>query len=274
MEPQDTADSWAASMTEDPFCAREGVKVLQSTGHTAHLWRIIFDLQMHIVVLDLPYTVVHDLLIKNIPLKAGVAPDILFLPGRLDLETVEIPYWDLAVDSAPDLILEIVGKKTYEADAIIKYDIYRLAGVGEYWLYNPNGYGGGPPLQGWRRKDAEYLPIPGRTDEVAGKEATLYPSAVLKTDWGLAADTVLRLRDPERNDWYDTTPKAMIKAQNRLAEAKARTAKARSRLAEAKTRTAQARSRLAEAKARTARAKARANEAERTLKMLRDSMSV
>ena len=126
---------------------------------------------------------VSDLLIRNIPRKERMAPEVLLLSGRLDLVADNIRYLDLSVDS--DLILEMVSETTYEADAVIKYDIYRLAGIGEYWLYNPNGVAKEPSLQGWQLKDPEYKPVQGRTGTMAGKKTTVYPSAVLETDWRL-----------------------------------------------------------------------------------------
>ncbi len=41
-------DSLASLMTEDPFCAQEGVKTLQSAEHFHHLSRVVNDLCLHL----------------------------------------------------------------------------------------------------------------------------------------------------------------------------------------------------------------------------------
>ena len=249
MESLAPVDTLASLMTWDPFCAQEGVQSLQSAEHFHHLSRIVHDLRLHLEELDLPYTLTSDLLIRNIPLKPGVAPDVALWPGHLDLVGARCGSLELSAELCPALILEVVSAHTADADADTKHEIYRLAGVAEYWLYDPDAYAGGEPLCGWQLTDMRYMPIRGRTRAVSGMEAMLYASAVLQTDWGLTADAELRLRDPQREDWYRMTPAA-------LRQLRAQVEQERTRAAQAETRAEQAETRAAQAEAENARLRA------------------
>ncbi len=257
------ADSLTSLMTVDPFCAQEGIQTLQSTGHYCRLFGLLSDLSLHVDTCHLPYTVVSDLLLRNIPLREGVSPDIALLPGQLDLVAEDFGSLDLSVDLCPALILEVVSENTHEADSDIKHEIYRLAGIEEYWLYDPRGFAGGPPLRGWQLQDTEYMPIWGEAAVVAGEEATLYSSAVLQTDWGLTADASLRLRKPKQDDWYRMTPEAMQQVQARADQAEIRARQERIHTEQARTRTKQAEARAEQESIRAEQESIRA-EQERT----------
>ncbi len=99
-------------MTVALCCAREGFNAMQSKEHFNRLWRIINDLGMHIETRHLPYTLVSDLLIRNVPLKDGVSPDIALLPNDLDLVADNLRSLDLSADLRPVLILEAALENT------------------------------------------------------------------------------------------------------------------------------------------------------------------
>jgi Uma2 family endonuclease len=62
-----------------------------------------------------------------------VQPDILFIrKGRRDLLT------DRGVEGAPDLVVEILSPSTAARDRGIKLERYRLYGVPEYWIVDPD----------------------------------------------------------------------------------------------------------------------------------------
>lgn len=242
MEILAPTDNLASLMTWDPFCAQEGVKTLQSAEHAYYLARIVGDLQLHLETQELPYTLTSDLLIRNVPLKEGVAPDVALWPGHRDLVGEKCGSLTLSADLCPALILEVVSERTWEADADTKYEIYRLAGIGEYWLYDPEEYAGGDPLCGWQLVEGTYMPIRAQEQEDSGEAVTRYPSTVLQTDWSVTADKALRLWNPRQRAWYQMTPAGLREswAQTEQARAQAEQERARAEQAEARSRQAAA----------------------------------
>jgi len=233
----------ASLMTEDPFCAREDVKTLESKLHHEQLAQIEQDLRLHLHRRDLPCVLTSDLLIRNVPLRESLAPDIAIWPDQQALAS-EVDYKSLVLSEelCPALVLEVTSESTAAADRDVKYEIYQLAGIAEYWLYDPLGYAGGPPFQGWRLTSGVYVPIVGQVGSVAGTETLLYASTVLGTSWGLEHDTELRLRDPVQADWYRLTPEALDQA-----EAQVRQERVRAEQAEAQVRRERVRAEQAEA---------------------------
>ncbi len=252
LAPTHMTDSLAASMTWDPFCAQEGVQTLQSSTHFHYLLRVVGNLQLHLAESGLPYVLASDLLIRNIPLKDGVSPDVALWPSHLDLERKKYGSLELAPDLRPALILEIVSEHTSEADAVTKHEIYRLAGITEYWLYDPEVYAGTEPLCGWQLVDRTYRSIPGRASAEAGTEVLRYASEVLQTDWGLTADGVLQLWDPQQNDWYQMTPAGLRQIRAQAEWERAQAEQERTRAAQAETRAVQAETRAAQAETHAA----------------------
>ena len=229
MAAPDRTDTRVPWYTEDPFCAMEDVKTLETNVHHECLLRCEMDLRLHLAAQDLPYTLTSDLLIRNVPLKAGVSPDIALWPGR-DLLQADVVYGslELSAELRPVLILEIASESTHQADRDIKHDIYRLAEIPEYWLYDPTGCTGGPPFLGWQLVDGTYAEIAGHRGVVAGQETLLHRSAALDTAWGLedADAAALRLLDPVAEDWYRMTPEAWLQARERAQQAEAQAAAA------------------------------------------------
>ncbi len=263
-------------MTWDPFCSEEGVQTLQSSEHFYRLARIVHDLRLHLEESGLPYSLASDLLIRNIPLKPGVAPDVALWPGHLRLEQEKYGSLELSADLCPVLILEVVSAHTGTEDAHTKHEIYRRIGVAEYWLYDPDAHVSDMPLRGWQLDDEAYVPIPGYCQEVSGQPAVLYASAVLQTDWGLTEDGVLRLQDPQQADWYRTTPAALrrIRRQaaqdrDRAAQAEAQAAQDRDRADQAEAQATQDRDRAVQAEAQAAQDRDRADQAEAEIARLR-----
>lgn len=60
-----------------------------------------------------------------------VEPDISVVcdPGKLD---------EYGCKGAPDLIIEILSRSTRRHDRITKFELYRRAGVREYWIVDPD----------------------------------------------------------------------------------------------------------------------------------------
>ena len=91
---------------------------------------------------------------------AAVVPDVAVAfdvdPGdRLSFKVWEEP-------KAPDLVLEVLSKRTWRVDVFHKPDLYADLGVKEYWIFDPRGIRrGGPALEGWRlRAGGVHEPLP------------------------------------------------------------------------------------------------------------------
>ncbi len=244
MELRVRQDTLAALMTEDPFCAQEGVQTLQSKLHYERLAQIAGDLRLHLHQRHLPYVLTSDLLIRDVPLREGVSPDIALWPAAAALAPgVDYKSVALTTERCPVLVLEVVSENTVEADWETKPEIYRLAGIAEYWMYDPEGYADGPPLQGWRLTGLAYEPIAGQPGGAGAAAVTLYPSAVLETAWGLEDAVELRLRHPATTDWYRMTPETLAEGEARADRAETRAAQAEAEIVRLRARLqAQARS--------------------------------
>lgn len=61
-----------------------------------------------------------------------VEPDIIVIcdPSKLD---------DIGCKGAPDLIIEILSPSSKRHDMVTKFNLYRRAGVREYWIVDPDG---------------------------------------------------------------------------------------------------------------------------------------
>ena len=255
-------DSLTSEMTWDPFCAQEGVQTLQSAEHAHFLHRILNDVRLHLKAQDLPYTLTTDLLVRKIPLRQGVAPDVALWPGRWDPVAARCGSLALSEELCPALILEVVSANTYEADAEVKPEIYRLAGVGEYWLYDPDEHARIGRLCGWQLVDGTYEPIRGRELNGSGAGVTRYPSAALQTDWGLTTAGDLQLWNPQQGDWYRMTPTALLQSQAQTEQAQAQVQQERTRAEQAQTQVQQERTRVEQAQTQVQQERARALQAE------------
>ncbi len=266
METLVREETLAPWFTEDPFCACEDVKTLESALHHERLAQLEQDLRLHLREQDLSCVLTSDLLIRNVPLRAGLAPDIAIWPaGQAPEAGVDYKSLELSAELCPALVLEVVSESTAEADRDTKYQIYQLAEIAEYWLYDPLGYAGRMPLQGWRLAGGVYTPIAGRPETVAGAEVVLYPSAVLETAWGLEHDIELRLWNPVRADWYRMTPETLQQERALVQQERALVRQERDRAEQAEALVRQERDRAEQAEALVQQERARARQREARL---------
>ena len=61
-----------------------------------------------------------------------VEPDVIVVCGK-NRDKIT----DKRIEGAPDMIIEIVSPGTQSRDYIMKRDLYRRAGVREYWIVDP-----------------------------------------------------------------------------------------------------------------------------------------
>ena len=94
---------------------------------------------------------------------AAVVPDVVV---AFDVEPGDRSSYKVWQEpKAPDLVLEVLSKKTWRTDVLHKPDLYADLGVREYWIFDPRGVRrGGPVLEGWGlRAGAEHEPLPSST---------------------------------------------------------------------------------------------------------------
>ncbi len=140
-----------------------------------------------------------------------VAPDVFVVQGVPNHSRDNYLIWEEG--QAPQLVIEFTSKSTRHDDQLKKFGLYRdVLKVKEYFLFDPRGDYLDPPLQGFRLRGGQYVPI----KTLAGRR----PSGVL----GLhlePAGRQLRLWDPATERWLLTPEEARHQAE---AEAERETA--------------------------------------------------
>ena len=139
--------------------------------------------------------------------KETLAPDVIVYLQAPNLKGRQS--FVLEADGPPDLVMEILSKNTWERDVKEKRGQYAAMGIGEYWIYDPQGHRprGEPRVQGFRQaggRYAEIAPTAPRAWNGVRDPGPLWRSEVLQTAWGLDARGALRLQDPQTGDWYPT----------------------------------------------------------------------
>ena len=209
-------------------------------------------------------TVASDL---TMPYKRGdttrvLVPD-LFVALRAERRRTRTSYrlWE---NPLPDLVMEMLSKKTSEADIGSKWRTYEYLGVREYWLFDPEGFELSTPLVGHRMWG-------GRYRLVRANAAGRLPSRVLGLEL-YVQDGKLRFRDPETDKdlaTYDGAEDGRLAAEDgrlaaedgRLAEKRRADEAERGRAAERRRAEEAEEARVAE-RCRADQAEARAEEAE------------
>ena len=67
------------------------------------------------------------------PTGEGVQPDIVFVSAERASMLAE-----MAIEGAPDLVIEILSPGTAHRDRGVKLDLYERQGVAEYWIVDPD----------------------------------------------------------------------------------------------------------------------------------------
>lgn len=60
-----------------------------------------------------------------------VEPDFIYVSDSNQLD-------DYGCKGAPDMVIEILSPSTMRHDRLVKFELYRRAGVREYWIVDPN----------------------------------------------------------------------------------------------------------------------------------------
>ena len=177
-----------------------------------------------------------------------VAPDVFVIFGVPDHDRMSYRLWEEG--KAPDFALEVASESTWREDLGRKRDLYAKLGIGEYWLFDPQGEFFDPPLRGLVLQNGEYGELPGRMEN----GVRVLRSRVLGLDLR-AEGSALRFRDPVTGEDLRTLEEADARgdqeATARLQAEVERDGEAAARQrAEAANRTAQARNAELEARVR------------------------
>lgn len=141
----------------------------------------------------------------------SVAPDVFVVFGVNKKERRTYRVWEEG--RAPDFVLELASKSTYNNDITDKKELYAsVLGVREYYIYDPGGevY---PHFQGYRLVDGIYQAI-------AFVEERL-PSVVLGLELG-EHNGILSFYDTRRSLWIPPPEVRVSDAEARADEAKTR----------------------------------------------------
>ena len=166
------------------------------------------DLAMHYDPRDNNKTLVPDLFVAlQVPKKAS--------RRRYDL-------WD---EPVPELVIEMLSKSNHRNDTGRKWATYEHLGVGEYWLFDPQGFELPEPLVGYRLQDRRYREI--ATDAVGRRR-----SEVLGLDLHVR-EGQLCFRDPRTGEdlrTYDEAERERVSEKRRADAAERELARLRLRL--------------------------------------------
>ena len=171
---------------------------------------------------------------------ALVVPDAMVVFGVGRHSRLSYKLWEEF--EVPDLVLEVVSKRSWRKDVHDKPPLYAALGVREYWLFDPldQRRDGGPRLAGWRLDtDGSRAPLP-RCSTGDG-----FVSEVLDLEV-LLLDGELRLRDPDTGETLPDWSESEAKRRYETARADAETARADAETAKRKI----AERRIAELEAR------------------------
>lgn len=136
----------------------------------------------------------------------------------------------------PDWVIEVASPSTFKYDVEGKKDLYEAMGVGEYWVYDPQGWMHNPRLQGWVLEPGGYRELVDM--ERPGLVVTL-SSEVLGLEFHF--DGVdLRMWDPAKQSYFLTLDElgaevAATKARTAAIEAETAITKAEGLITKLKT---------------------------------------
>ena len=147
-----------------------------------------------------------------------VAPDVFVIFGVPDHHRMSYRLWEEG--KAPDFALEVASESTWREDLGRKRDLYAKLGIGEYWLFDPQGEFLDPPLRGLVLQNGEYGELPGRMEN----GVRVLRSRVLGLDLR-AEGSALRFRDPVTGEDLrtleeETAARQRAQAANRSAQAR------------------------------------------------------
>jgi Uma2 family endonuclease len=130
--------------------------------------------------------------------RAVKAPDVMVIKGMDKAFRRTFKTWE--EEALPSVVFEVTSKSTIKEDRGAKSALYAQMGVREYFLFDPEEDALKPPLEGYRLKGSQYVPIkPGRDGSLAIRELKLrvraegYLPRLLDAKTGQPIPTMLEL---------------------------------------------------------------------------------
>jgi Uma2 family endonuclease len=137
-----------------------------------------------------------------------VAPDVFVVRGVPKHDRPNYLIW--RERKAPEFVIELTSSTTRREDVAHKFALYRdVMRVKEYFLFDPFEDYLDPPMQGYRLRKGEYVPI----KPVEGR----MPSRVVGLHLERAGSN-LRLWNPETGVWLPTAEENQARLEETLAE--------------------------------------------------------
>ncbi len=140
-----------------------------------------------------------------------VSPDVFVVRGVPRRRRLHYLTW--REGKAPEFVIELTSSSTRREDTARKFELYRdVLRVKEYFLFDPLLDYLNPPLQGYRLRKSEYIPI----KTVGGRLPSQVTGLHLERD-----GDQLRLWNPETGLWLPTHEEAQRQAEARAERAEA-----------------------------------------------------
>jgi Uma2 family endonuclease len=164
-----------------------------------------------------------------------VSPDVFVVRG-VPRDKYRECYLTWEEGKGPDLVVEVTSRSTRNEDVREKMRLYRdVLKVSEYFLFDPKAEHLNPPLQGYRLKENQYLPIEPIEDRLPSEVVSLHFEA---------DGSELRLWDPVGGKRLLTRQESLAAATAQLQQADVRSQQDQARLQQADAEIAELRRQL------------------------------
>jgi Uma2 family endonuclease len=200
------------TLTKNGYPTSDGKPMAETDLHRILMVDLIQQLQEYFAARRRIY-VSGNLLMFYVPgnRRRHVSPDVFVVKGVPKHLRINYLVWEEG--KGPDFIIELTSSSTRRVDQQQKFALYRdTLQVPEYFLFDPFGDWLSPPLQGYRLKDGDYVPIRPRAGRLPSKELGLH----LERN-----DSELRLYNPATGQWLPTSAEKSRREQQEREQAEA-----------------------------------------------------
>ena len=226
---------WLASLEDDPPPGEDAIPKIEPHAEAMCHTRDAFvhrfrepsgGAQQGEVCFDLPVTF-HLQDEHGVPCPGRLSPDVLVAfgiehdPARREFDADQL--------GAPDFVLEVLSKTTWQRDVDAKLATYAAIGVRECFLFDPTGQLPVPGLQGYALTKTRMRRLPSTRlgNGAPGVRSPLLRLVAYVESDGAPGAQAIRWHDPARNaalPTYTESRAELTEAKRRIAELEARVA--------------------------------------------------